>query len=140
MHLIPERRVAARHPTVSNRIVLAWHGRDGGGHSCGRLLDISQSGALISVDGISRSCAGISMRLVTPGETDWVDGQVVAVTRGLLGRILRRGPYLVRIRFLNQCPYEVFKIATHGAIVNAVPRPELLTRLHGSSAEYSQPP
>lgn len=113
-----ERRVAARHPTVDNTIVLAWHNEDSRGCLEGRLVNISQSGALLLVEGVPPTQRDAWVRLVKPSATDWVESHVVSTTRRLLTRLTRKRTCLVRLRFLATCPYDLFKLATHGPMLD----------------------
>src|SRR5690242_16030235 len=109
-----ERRIAARHSTVENRILLAWRDDAGHGQVAGHLVNISQTSALLVTQRVPASGASAFLRLVTPSESVWLEAQIVSTTLGLRARLTGKGPCVVRIRFPEACPYDVFKLATHG--------------------------
>jgi len=110
-----DRRGAPRYPVVANEIVLAWHEDSGHRQVPGELLNLSQAGALLRVQGLPTSPQRAWIRLVKPAETNWSECQLIATKPGLLSRFQGRGSCLVRLRFQETCPYDFFKLSTHGS-------------------------
>lgn len=99
---------------VENRIVLAWHDQVGRGHLAGRLANIGQTGALVVTEAVPPAGSTVSIRLIQPSDSVWIEAQVVSSTPRLRTRLMSQGPCTVQVRFLVACPYDAFKPATHG--------------------------
>ena len=121
------RRKSVCYASIANRSWLAWRPGGEGGESPqvpARLLDISQSGASILIEeGLPLGPEDPAwIRMESPAPSDWVEVRLVGVTPITEKRFWRRGPvvgFLVRVKFVGVCPYDVFKGATHGNQLDA---------------------
>jgi hypothetical protein len=107
----PDRRRSHRHPVVVNRASLAWWDGDEAKQTTSRLVDISQGGALVDSDTLPAQDQPVWLRLEEPVATDWTPARVVRSSKNQ-----RAG-----LAFSACCPYELFKVATHGNRLDTAP-------------------
>jgi len=91
MILATERRSSPRHPAVNNRVVV--HIRDDRESRLvmATLINVSRTGALLSMSEKVARNATVHIRLEYPIATDWIRGQVIRRTRaGHVGVLFRR--------------------------------------------------
>ena len=105
-----ERRVGCRYEAAKGPVVLGWWNGPKFETAEMALRDISLSGASAVTETPPPDSAPIWLRLNDPAHPDWVEANVVAV----IAR--RRHPALVRMKFLESCPYEFFKAAIRGIV------------------------
>jgi PilZ domain len=72
-----ERRQCARLQTLNNEIVLQWQESTGAYSSDGKLLNISDRGALVVLNTPVPSTGSVFIRMKTPVKTDWITAWVV---------------------------------------------------------------
>ena len=122
-----DRRVSPRYPVVQNRAVLAWGTvpeTDTKSEAArekweqpvcpARILNISNTGALVLTGTRFKPKQFLWLRLADPVPTQWIDASVVGVIRIPGIPWIRKRSYMLRLCFLNPCPYDLFKSATHG--------------------------
>jgi hypothetical protein len=114
------RRDSARYSTVENRAVVAWWEKGESSQATVQVENISQSGALLTVEQKLPLPAEVWLRLEAPKPTEWVHAQVVGNTPGRSRGILwlRKTTYHIRLKFTSGCPFEFYKAATHGESLN----------------------
>lgn len=102
-----ERRSVNRHEAVG-RVALGW--RDGPDFRTteATLLDISQYGTCVQATQAPRNGAPAWMLLGDGAAELWLRGTVIDVSRGW------RGPYTIRVRFDEPCPYELMRASIRG--------------------------
>ncbi len=105
-----ERRVTCRYAASKGPVVIGWWIGPDFETAEMALRDISLSGASAVTETPPPDSAPIWLRLNDPAHPDWVEATVIAVTAG------RRSPTLVRMKFLEPCPYEFFKAAIRGIV------------------------
>ena len=77
-------------------------------YSNGMVVDISQTGMAVLGDDVPRTDQMAWLRLERPHPTDWVEVSLKGVSTTDLGR------KLIRLVFVQACPYEFFKAAVYG--------------------------
>jgi hypothetical protein len=119
----PNRRKSVRYASISNRAWLAWRAGGESAQAPARVRDISQSGASVLVEHAPSLNENDTawVRMEHPAPSDWVEVKVVGIApvtrKPFLGRTQVLA-HLVRVEFVDSCPYEVFKTATHGDQLN----------------------
>jgi hypothetical protein len=95
-----ERRQCARLETLQNKIVLEWQEPTGACRSEGRIVNISDGGALFVSDSLVQPNGPVFLQLKSPVKTDRIGAQVI-----------RRGRnYELGMAFTDTCPWD-FKLA-----------------------------
>ena len=106
-----DRRIAPRYAAGGTTVVLSWN-KDDEHHTVGATLqDISLGGGSALAEEAPPVGSLVWFRLLGDDRTPWIGVNIIAVTRTGL---LRLGPRLVRWRFRDPCPYQVFKSAIDG--------------------------
>ena len=121
-----DRRASPRYPVVQNRAFLSCRKATETRQCPARLLNISSGGALIIAEQRPERGLIVWLRLEAPMPTERVEANVVGVVKvpGLLW--FRKASYIVRMSFIESCPYDLFKSATHGHQLDATnPEPTL---------------
>ncbi len=115
-----DRRLSPRYLAVRNRAFLSWRIEAETFESSARLINISTSGALVLAEKRPGRGPTAWLRLEVPVASEWVEATIVRIMKvpGLLW--FRKTFYLVRLRFTEPCPYQLFKLATHGDQLDAV--------------------
>jgi hypothetical protein len=76
-----------------------------------RLLDISQTGALVLSEAVPPANQRVWLRLKSPQVTDWVE----VVLKGESPEPQETHRHRVRLAFRETCPYDFFKAAVYQA-------------------------
>lgn len=99
-----DRRATPRETAVVNRVCLEWWAGDQMRRANGRLLNISERGALLVLD--SRPPVGqpVWFHVETPARTDDIAARVVRVD----------GSGEIGLSFSSPCPYDLYLTATLG--------------------------
>ena len=101
---VVDRRASVREPAVANRVCVEWWVGDQIYSTTGRMLNISEGGALVVAD-------------VTPplGQSVWLHVEAPAVTDEVGARVARLGQRNeVGLSFATPCPYDLYLAATLG--------------------------
>ena len=109
-----ERRRHPRYPAIENRAVLAWQSERTYEEAPARLEDVSLSGARLVAAKLPAVTSPVWVRLQEPATTTWVEAAVVPDSRSLWSKVIGKRRGEVRLKFRSQCPYDFFKLATHG--------------------------
>jgi hypothetical protein len=106
-----ERRTTVRYPTPSTSVLIGWREGDGHRTTSGTLIDISLGGCAAQVTDFPPREGTVWFRLTGSDSLPWIQAEVIAtIKKGSLGWTRR----LVRLRFIESCPYDVFKLAVEG--------------------------
>src|SRR3954470_12302450 len=106
-----DRRNARRYAAGGTLAVLTWAEGDDMRTASARLRDISLAGGSALVESPPPKGTLVWFRLQSDLYSNWLGAYIIGVSRtGVLGR----GPRLVRWRFRETCPYEIFKAAIEG--------------------------
>lgn len=106
-----DRRVAPRYRAGGTNVILTW-AEDDDYRTVGAVLrDISLGGGSALADNAPPTGSPAWFRLHGDDSTPWIGVTVIAASRT---GILHLGPRLVRWRFSEACPYQVFKAAIDG--------------------------
>jgi hypothetical protein len=109
-----ERRAARRFPAASRRGWLGWPDGDRFVTAAASLKDVSLCGLAARTEAEPAAGDRVWVCLGDRPEGPWVIVEVVVVERDR-GRLLsRRGPNLLRLRFVRGCPYTFFHEAVAG--------------------------
>ncbi len=103
-----ERRVTCRYAAANSPVVAGWWIGPAFETAELALRNVSLSGASAVTKTPPPNSAPIWLRLNDPAYPDWVEATVIAV----IARCWR--PALVRMKFLEPCPYEFLKAAIRG--------------------------
>jgi hypothetical protein len=106
-----ERRAASRYAANRPPAFLGWYEGDAYRTTRVRVVDVSVLGMLVEVQAFPPPSGDVWLSLVGQKPSQWLEVGVVRTSRQwrLLG--LRR---LVRLKFLEACPYDLFKTAIDG--------------------------
>ena len=121
-----ERRVTCRYAAAKSPVVIGWWVGTEFQSAELELRDISLSGASAVTRTPPPESAAIWLRLNDPAQQDWVEATVIAIT----ARFWR--PALVRMKFVQTCPYEFFKAVIRGML----PPGEVEAPEQGGSGSY----
>src|SRR5947209_5811143 len=100
-----DRRIAQRYSAGGTAAVLTWTDGDDSRTVPAILRDISIGGGSALVDTPPPKGRLVWFRLRSDKHSAWIGAVIIGISRtGMLGR----GPRLVRWRFRETCPYEVF--------------------------------
>jgi PilZ domain len=99
-----ERRRSQRLQTVPNHAVLEWWDRSQKRSSEGKILNISDHGALICADSFPQLGENVLIRMKRPVQSDWAGSIVVRQVQ----------QHEVAIDFNMSCPYDLGLAATLG--------------------------
>jgi hypothetical protein len=106
-----DRRSAPRYATNGTIAVIGWAEGDQHRTTAATLIDISMGGLSALVETFPPRGAPVWFRLEGENPSDWLKASVVATnTTGRLCWTRRH----VRLRFLESCPYDLFKRAIDG--------------------------
>jgi hypothetical protein len=106
-----DRRSAPRYPTRGTAAVIGWAEGEEHRTIVATLLDISMGGVSATVEVFPPRGEAVWLRLDGENPSPWIKASVVeASTTGCLFWARRR----VRLRFLENCPYDLFKGAIEG--------------------------
>jgi hypothetical protein len=103
-----EGRAQPRHPAFGAAIQLGWWEGPNFRSAAGLLKDISRCGSAALVEAAPPKGSPVLIRLNGFLHSEWVEASVVEVTKN---RWFRRVPRLVRLQFVESCPYHVFQAA-----------------------------
>src|SRR5262245_33670031 len=106
-----DRRIAPRYLAGGTTVVLSWNKDDSHKSVRATLQDISLGGGAALAEEAPPVGSLVWFRLFGDDQTPWIGINIIAVSRTGL---LRLGPRLVRWRFRDPCPYQVFKSAIDG--------------------------
>ena len=101
---LSDRRAAVREPAVANRVEVEWWAGDSIRRTKGRMLNISQGGALIVTDVAPPLGQSVWLHVEAPARTDEIGARVVRVN----------GEHEIGLSFSNPCPYDLYLAATLG--------------------------
>lgn len=101
-----ERRGQDRHPAIENAAQVAWREGDDRHTTAAQLMDVSRDGLLVLVDDEPPLEASVSIRLIQPAATDWIEVNVVESLP------TRYGPYQLRISFIAPPPAGFLTLTT----------------------------
>ena len=106
-----DRRHAQRYATSGTSGIIGWSEGDEQRTTPATLIDISLGGCAAHVTIFPPTESPVWVRLVSLPSSPWIEASVVAtVKRGSFAWTKR----LVRLRFVEGCPYDVFKAAIDG--------------------------
>jgi hypothetical protein len=105
-----ERRQCAREWTIENEIVIEWEEPTGVCSSQGKLLNISDRGALVVSDSVVQSTGPVFLQMKTPVKTDRIVAQVVR----------RGGNHELGMQFIGASPWDFRLAATTGIDLNGL--------------------
>ncbi len=114
-----DERDSARYPTVPNEGRLGWRVGEEKVQTAAQIANISQSGALVFTEDCPPVKQAAWICLEQPARTAWIQTLVVGAKKVRKGLLLHRVSYVVRLRFRPTCPFEFFKVATHGKQLDA---------------------
>src|SRR4051794_17802715 len=106
-----DRRKSSRQAALDNRAIVAWGNGSGFSEHGAIMLDISQSGALLTIDGGLRDLpATLWVRLDFPKVTDWAEATFVRTSRtgGLSLPWMRKALQRLHLKFVRGCPYDLY--------------------------------
>ncbi len=103
-----DRRSAPRYPANESRINLAWSTGNDYQNTDARIVNISQTGALIEVDRLPPGNGPLWMRLGEHEFHEWVEARLVAANKPWFGR------GRLRVHFSAGCPFDFFKTVVIG--------------------------
>jgi hypothetical protein len=106
-----ERRSTLRYTTAGTPILIAWGEGDGHQAAAGSLINISLGGCAAQVTTFPPKEGALWIRLTGSASSPWTQASVV--------EMIKRGSFawtrrVLRIRFIDGCPYELFKAAIEG--------------------------
>jgi hypothetical protein len=105
-----EKRRCARAKSIANEIVLQWQESTGKRTSEGKLLDISERGALVVSDSLIPLFDQVFIQMRIPVKTDWI-----------AARVVRRGMHHeVGMEFPGDCHWDLKYAATLGIDFNSL--------------------
>ena len=105
-----ERRKSLRHPCVENLIELEWHDRDEMQRTTGRILNVTDGGALLLSNPLPGFGQRLYVRMKRPIRTDWVEVKVIR-------QVAHQKK--VAIVFGTACPYDLVLGAALGIDISA---------------------
>lgn len=106
-----DRRITQRYEAGGTPVLLTWRDMEEYHTIEGRLQDISLGGVSALTPETPPPGVPIWFRLRNDDRSEWILAAVVGSGRsGLFGR----GPRVLRLRFHESCPYDVFKAAIEG--------------------------
>jgi hypothetical protein len=106
-----DRRIAQRYRAGGTCVVLTWTEDDEYRTIAATLRDLSLGGGSALAGEAPPKGTLFWFRLGSDRSSQWIGAHVVGVSRtGILGR----GPRLIRWRFRESCPYQIFKSAIEG--------------------------
>jgi hypothetical protein len=106
-----ERRSASRYATPGTPVLIAWGEGPDYRTTAGTLTDISLGGCAVQVTTLPPKRGAVSIRLTGPAPSPWIQASVLeAIKRGRFAWTRR----IVRLRFTESCPYDLFKAAIAG--------------------------
>jgi hypothetical protein len=106
-----DRRTAMRYATKGTLAVIGWSVGAEYQTIAATLIDISLGGFMASVETFPPLGEAVWLRLDGENPSPWIKASVVGTDKTGLFRWTRRR---VRLRFLEDCPYEFFKAAIEG--------------------------
>jgi hypothetical protein len=106
-----DRRAASRYATKGPPAFLGWYEEDTYRTTAVKLLDVSLLGIKVEVEDFPPKEGMIWLCLVGQKPSQWIEVGVVELSKERRLLSTRR---LVRLQFLESCPYEVFKEAIEG--------------------------
>jgi hypothetical protein len=108
---VGDRRTAPRYLTGGTTAVIGWSEGNEYRTIGAKLIDISVGGFSAYVETFPPRGVAAWLRLDGSNQSRWIKASVIAASKtGLLFSIRRR----VRLRFLEACPYDLFKGAIRG--------------------------
>jgi hypothetical protein len=105
---LAETRSAARYPAVCSEVYLGWWEESQFRTRAAALKNVSHGGALVNVALPSPGSSGLWLSMGGTPPTEWTGVSVVTETNP------QAGLFQVRLRFVDGCPYDVYKKAVHG--------------------------
>jgi hypothetical protein len=106
-----DRRIAPRYAASGTAAVISWPDGSGYRSVSARMIDISLGGFSAWVETFPPRCTAVWLRLDNKDPSAWLKASVIeTITSGYLFWTRRR----VRGRFLEACPYDLFKGAIEG--------------------------
>jgi len=108
-----DRRASQRYTATGTFALFTWQKGEGYDAIEVSLRDISSGGVSAIAEAAPPEDRPLWFRLRADDVSAWIGVTIVAISRtGFLGR----GPRIVRTRFHETCPYEVFKAAISGLV------------------------
>jgi hypothetical protein len=120
-----ERRASERYEVDEVRAHLVW-GEGGRDRASVAILNVSLGGALLITDETPMPVDPVWLWCGLRGESHWAELEVLARQKAPMGMMM------LRVRFLETCPYELFKLAAFKTELQARPdcvSPEFESRL-----------
>jgi hypothetical protein len=106
-----ERRSTTRYEASGTPVVIGWGEGEGRQITAGTLINISLGGCAVQVTTFPPNEGDVWIRLTAAESTPWIRASVVeTIKRGRFGWTRR----FVRLRFVESCPYDLFKAAIEG--------------------------
>lgn len=99
-----DRRATRRETVVANRVCIEWWSGDQMRRTVGRMLNISEGGALVIADPRPPLGQSVWFRVETPARTDEIGARVVRVGES----------DEIGLSFPRPCPYDLYLVATLG--------------------------
>jgi hypothetical protein len=106
-----ERRTTMRYAASGTPLLIAWSEGDGHRTAAGTLINISLGGCAAEVPAFPPTDEALWVRLKDSASSPWIQASVVeTIKRGRFAWTRR----IVRLRFVDACPYDLFKAAIEG--------------------------
>ncbi len=115
------RRASQRYTAQGVPALIGWRVGDRVRTARVSLMDISMGGARARGDSAPPPGATVLVRLAVRGRLERMKATVVGIAEPRKSSFFRRGVpgYLIRLSFGESCPYEVFKAAIDGFVVES---------------------
>lgn len=107
-HCGVDRRITQRYSVERGEVKLGWHESHQHRFASAVILDLSHKGARILADARPPMDGSAWLRPHEDSASEWSEVLVLEARR------LRTGHFLVRLKFLAHCPYDIFKQAVIG--------------------------